>query len=475
MQTTVVAFPPVFSVLCSLLLAFNPLPLYAQSATDREDAETLLPLAESLYPDLFSNGSELRETQGYTYRLYAGTGVYVGIKDHQVYLLGGPFGNAITAKGSTASVLALLQTARTNRNQAAVNTLREAVTMNWNINAATTTGAVRLTHLPMNLADMESITPLGLLAAGHVTPIDHIYFNPVDFNSAPGAYPVYVVADGLLTEISTRANHTGTGVEYRVVLQHTGTFYSYYDLIDELDPAIANQIPAGALDNGKVHHASIAVSGGQLLGRIGGKTLDFANVNLDSVLGGYINPISYLREPWKIFTVDTFDSYDEPLRSQLLGKNKRVTAPRGGKIDQDISGALVGNWFRQGTNGYAGLENDPSGKPYWAGHLAIVPYALDPAYIVVSVGDFDGEALQFGVRGNAPDPATVTSGYGVLKWELTQPPNGPPPLPDMSNAIGYGTALFEVLPGDQLKAEFFPGLTPDKVSGFTAAAQLYVR
>src|SRR5690606_37909365 len=133
-----------------------------------------------------------------------------------------------------------------------------------------------------------------------------------------------------------------------------------------------------------------------------GKTLDFGSVNLNTFLTGFVNPDHYVREPWKLFTVDTFALYDEPLRSQLLANNPRVASPRGGKIDYDVSGALIGNWFRVGTNGYAGLENDPSGKPYWAGHLSLVPYVLQPDRIVVSLGDFDGEARQFGVYGNSP-------------------------------------------------------------------------
>ena len=55
-------------------------------------------------------------------------------------------------------------------------------------------------------------------------------------------------------------------------------------MIDVLDPAIASQIPAGALDNGKIYRGTISVTGGQVLGRIGGKTLDFANVDTNTFL-----------------------------------------------------------------------------------------------------------------------------------------------------------------------------------------------
>lgn len=469
-----------------LLISCGTMPSWAQSAgtgSQLQVSDTALQvfaLAESLYPELFARGGEVLAAQGYRYRYYASSGVYVGIKDEQLYLLGGPFGSAVDNKGSVTDVLASLQAEQTRRQingtgNAASETARARarlialVNSIWNRNGATTSGTVPLTHLPMNMADVGSIVPLGLLAGGHVTPIDHIYFSPLVFNSAPGTYNVYVVADGLLTEISTR--QTAKGLEYRVVLQHSGTYYSYYDLIDVLDPAIAGQIPAGALDAGRIFHGPIAVKGGQLLGRIGGKTLDFANVDLQTFLPGFIEHGSYEREPWKPFTVDTFTAYAEPLRSQLLAKNQRLAAPRGGKIDYDVPGTLSGNWFRLGTNGYAGVQPEN----YWSGHLAVVPYVLDPNVWMVSLGEFKGQPAQFGVRNGAPVPANVTVSSGVVKMELVQQPNGPPPQPDNSNYRSFGTVLFQVLPNNLLRMEVFPDTAPAAVTGFTSAALIYER
>jgi hypothetical protein len=327
----------------------------------------------------------------------------------------------------------------------------------------------------MRMQDVESIVPLGLIVGGHVTPIDHIYFGPIDRQSALGAYQVFVVGNGVISEISTRPNHSNTGFEYRVVLQHTANFYSYYDLIDVLDPAIASQIPAGALDNGKIYRGTISVTGGQVLGRIGGKTLDFANVDTNSFLPGFIRPASYILEPWKVFTVDTFAAYDEPLRSQLLAKNNRVAEPRIGKIDYDVSGALRGNWFLNGTNGYAGAAEVANTSRYYIGHMAIAPYVLDPSYYIISLGDYKGQPTQLGVRSMPADPATITPASGIIKLELVQPPNGGPPAFSNAQSPMLGTILLQVLPGEQLKVQVFPDIGPASVSGFTDAAQIYVR
>lgn len=440
-----------------------------------EDAHQVFTLAPQLYPELFSGGGELGTYQGYVYRHYSASGVFIGLQNERLHLLGGPFGETLSSPGTVAEVRQVLETQKAAKDAAERAVIRAELMRNWNAHGATTTGTPRLTHLPMRMQDVESIIPLGLMVGGHVTPIDHIYFGPINRDSPLGAYEVYVVGNGVISEISTRPNHQNTGVEYRVVLQHTANFYSYYDLIDTLDPAIANQIPPGALDNGKLYRGPISVTGGQLLGRIGGKTLDFANVDTSTFLPGFIRPASYIREPWKIFTVDTFAAYDEPLRSQLLARTNRVALPRIGKIDWDVSGALRGNWFLQNTNGYAGAPEVANTSQYHVGHLAIAPYVMDPSYYVISLGDFKGQATQLGVRSMPQDPATITPATGMVKLELVQPPNGGPPAISNAQSPLLGTILLQVLPGEQLKVQVFPDVAPANVSGFTEAAKLYVR
>ena len=77
-----------------------------------DQSKTAMDLAIELYPSLFQNGSEVRTTSGYLYRYFSATGIYVGFKDGQIYLLGGIFGNQIVSKGSVTSVVAALQDAK---------------------------------------------------------------------------------------------------------------------------------------------------------------------------------------------------------------------------------------------------------------------------------------------------------------------------------------------------------------------------
>jgi len=72
-------------------------------------AETLLQLAQDLYPSLFSNGSELGSLQGYVYKHYPASGIYVGFKDERLYLIGGQFGSSLTDMGLVSAAVTALQ------------------------------------------------------------------------------------------------------------------------------------------------------------------------------------------------------------------------------------------------------------------------------------------------------------------------------------------------------------------------------
>jgi hypothetical protein len=77
-------------------------------------ATSVLDLALEVYPSLFGQGSELKQAQGYVYRFFASSGIYVGFKDGKVYVVGGPFGDKILEKGTIATVTTALNTAKAN-------------------------------------------------------------------------------------------------------------------------------------------------------------------------------------------------------------------------------------------------------------------------------------------------------------------------------------------------------------------------
>lgn len=344
------------------------------------------------------------------------------------------------------------------------------------------TNRVGMTHSPMDLTDVSTITPIGLVAGGHVTPIDHLYFYPKA--NERDASPVYAMADGYIKEVESRGKSVGSGndqkPEYRIVMQHSCQTISYFDLVTSIDPALQKQIDSSS--KGDMH---IPIKSGQIIGRIGGQSLDTAVYNMNMTLSGFIHPDLYKRENWKIHTDDFYEYFSGDLKASLLAMNQRKVKPYGGKIDYDQPGKLIGNWFLEGTNGYEGAKNtDGYGKDghgYWDGHLAIFYHAIYTNKIIISTGTFgDQQPQAFEARGNTPDPATISVSSGVVKYDLLDTsqgvdPNGKQNEQQSSSAKSRGTALFQVLAGEKLRVEFFPGTAPSGINGFTSAAKTYER
>lgn len=289
--------------------------------------------------------------------------------------------------------------------------------MYWSRGKCEGTGTVEFGALPMALDDFSIYIPYGLMIDAHVTPIDHGYFEPANRSLGRDVYEVHAIADGYIVEIGERTqsvNGQAQQGEYRIIFEHSCTFYSYVDLVTSLTPEIKTTFDE-AKDNSGTAVVRIPVSEGQVIGRIGGQTLDFGVYNADVTLG-FISPELYTGEFWKIHTDDPFLYFKEPLKQQLIAKNIRTTEPISGKIDYDQEGKLIGNWFKEGTHGYQGTRQDK----YWDGHLAIVPDHIDPRLIIVSIGDFNGETKQFAVGNVDFDPSKIDSSTGFMAIQLNE-------------------------------------------------------
>lgn len=81
-------------------------------------------------------------------------------------------------------------------------------------------------------------------------------------------------------------------------------------------------------------HPEIKVKAGQLIGRIGAQTLDFAVWNLEKPLKVFANPESYsVGDPWKIYTDNPYDYVSPDVKKVMLDKNPRTVEPIQGKIN----------------------------------------------------------------------------------------------------------------------------------------------
>ncbi|PIY79980.1 MAG: hypothetical protein COY80_05295, partial [Candidatus Pacebacteria bacterium CG_4_10_14_0_8_um_filter_42_14] len=276
------------------------------------------------------------------------------------------------------------------------------------------------------------------------------------------------------------------GTEYRLVFSMSCKLFYYYDLVTSLSPELKNIYDQNKSGQG-ARGLNVSIKEGQQIGRIGGQTLDFAVWDMDVKLTGFIIPEHYEGEAWKIHTADPLNYYADELKTKVLSKYVRTTEPVSGKIDYDIDGKLVGNWFLEGTGGYISKGNE-GGKEYWKGHLSLVYDHFDPTSIVISMGDYGGKEMQFGVKGNKPDPATVDTATGLVKYEIVGQ--------DWDGLNGYswdrstlikglkaknheeyvaGTVLVQMLEGRKIKFEAFPGKNAGQIPAFTANAKIYER
>jgi hypothetical protein len=256
-------------------------------------------------------------------------------------------------------------------------------------------------------------------------------------------------------------------------------FY-YYDLVTSLALDLA---AAYASDGNMVNYP---VHAGDVIGKIGGQTLDFAVWDTDKPLTGFIVPEHYDGEAWKRYTADPLDYYTDEVKTAALEKYLRVAEPRSGKIDYDVDGMLIGNWFLQNadgtTNGYAGGATEE----YWDTHLSFAPDYLDPAGFGISIGNWPGGAAQFAEKDNAPDPAAVGVETGLVKYDLVQAnykvgdafwdrATLQQPIALAPGDSVLGCMLVQLTDTRVLKAEAFKDTVCAAVGGFDAAALTYVR
>ncbi|MFN0079840.1 MAG: hypothetical protein ACKVY0_25530 [Prosthecobacter sp.] len=335
----------------------------------------------------------------------------------------------------------------------------------WSRNLSTTTGPVRLTVAPLDPANIGTLLPLGLMVSDHVLPRSHTTYRPPAGNSDPAAYQVRAAAAGFIVSVE---NRNQASFKYKVIVEHTGTFYTFYDGLDLLDSTLAAQFTSLGATTSR-----IPIAAGQVLGTLSGlHGTELGVVNLEVTLPGLLVPEHYEVEPWQIHTVDPFDYFDEPVRSQLMAKNPRTALPSGGKTDYDVDGRLVGGWFLEGTNGYRATGLNPRHR----GHLSFCPHYIESTSFIIDIGDYGGTSPTFGIIGNAPDPATVSEASGMVKYELrfVISPTSATPFAGGNNTV-QGTVLAQVLPNRRLKFEAFPNQTATQVTTFTANAKTYER
>jgi hypothetical protein len=301
------------------------------------------------------------------------------------------------------------------------------------------TGPVSFTVLPIDFDAIFRATPLGNTnPPGHVFPTNHIgfYLNGTDL------VEVRALANGTVKTVYYNA-----GIDdYRVECEHTSTFCSYFDHIEDILPAIR--------EGAAIHAGDLIGYGNPATGAVDLGVVDYEITRNFITAGRYHEFYLHCGDPYVYFT--------DSLRTLLLTKNPRTEEPRGGKIDFDIDGRLCGNWFLEGTP----VTWEASSYLYAESQLAFVYDKYDPAQIRITCGGTLALAhFDRPVVGNGPDPSTISISSGLIKYDISVSSPLQPP----------GVFLVQMLDTRRIRAEVFPELTPAEVTNFTAAAEIYVR
>ena len=356
----------------------------------------------------------------------------------------------------------------------------------------TNSGPVMFSYSPMRFEDINHLSPYGSVVGAHITPIDHMYFDPKDKSLGKDIYEVKAIQDAVIYEINVRDISTDTNEakkwrDWRLDMAHTCTFASYFDLLTSVVPEIEEKWAETLAPGAQGKFDGVEVKAGQVIGYVGGQSLDFGVYDWEVSLPGLINPEAYAsREPWKIHTVDPFQYFPKEIRDGLLNKMIRIVEPRAGTIDYDVGGTLSGNWFQQGTDWYNGINQEK----YWEGHLSIAPHQIDPNLWRIGIGFLETNNNNFIIYGeNSPLDIAVDSGpvsYELRKYKVYIPSKPQKKWwiePHVEGEI-YGVYLFPDTVGTVLlnleekallRLEVFMGESKDQIDGFTQNARLYER
>lgn len=219
------------------------------------------------------------------------------------------------------------------------------------------------------------------------------------------------------------------------------------------------------------HKVALTVHGGDTIGFVGPHAAMDFSVTDRSLKLNFLNPARYPDN--HIYAGDIFDYFREPELSQILEITPRQISPRGGKIDYDIEGRIVGNWFLEGTTSYT----------QWSRQLAIVYSHIWGDRITIADGspmrdvpgsEGPGYPDVWWVKGNSPLPETAGVGYGIVKYTLIHGKD----LRDTGEYIDElkpveGVMLVEMIDPGRIRVEVFKGTAT--ADGFTSAAKIYVR
>ena len=294
-------------------------------------------------------------------------------------------------------------------------------------------------------------------------------------NLIPANVPVFAVASGVIVV----AGHGTRYMDYPdVPPELQGKSYEDYHLILQISKSVrVNYAHVSALNfsilpeledlpaDERGHNVEIIVNAGDILGWIGPHpAMDFSVTDYTLKLN-FLNPSRYPES--QLYAADIYNYFKEPQLSEMNNIAARSAPPFGGKVDYDIKGKIIGNWFLIGTTEFI----------QWSRQLAIVYDHIESDRIIISDGSpmrdvpgFEGPGAPdfWWVKGNAPAPETIGVGNGLLMYTLIHVG----PIDDELKPV-QGVMLVEMIDENSMRLEVFKGSIFE--DAFTSEARVYER
>ena len=340
-------------------------------------------------------------------------------------------------------------------------------------------GRVELTHTPIDLNGIEYFFPMGEL---NVQPKDHGGFTLKGAYQFPANTAVYAPADGVVIQVSHGQREVlaipdapqnvwhQTYDDHLLILKVSETMMINFAHITDWSSEFEAKLPNKKFGE-EGTDVAIEVNAGDILGYVGPHgAMDFSITDTELDLD-FLNPGRYPGH--HIYSGNIFEYFEAGLRQNLESFAFRSQPPLGGKIDYDIKGKIIGNWFLENTSNYT----------QWSRQLSIAYHHLYPDRITISDGspmrdvpgiEGPGAPDVWWVKGNAPAPETIGVEEGLVKYELIYGKDHRDTYPfiDADRPV-QAIMLVQALNDDKIQVEIFKGSTSS--NAFTSAAKVYER
>ena len=296
------------------------------------------------------------------------------------------------------------------------------------------------TNSPIEVSKINFGLSLGWIQpSGHTIPTDHVYFWYSNPNNST-TLPVYALCPGKIEHILTVPV---MGIKECKVWFRVNEKFSYYLDHIVLDPSLAE---------------NSLVTAGQKIGTTGyGTSIDLGAIDETITLSGFVNPKRYYSE--ELHCGKPYTYFTEPLRSQLYALVDREGTDKDGKIDIDVPGRLVGNWFLDGSVFYT---DGPDG---WDKELSFAFDIQHPSIVLVSIGGTIGLTGKWTIPDDALLPSQVSVASGKIAYRL---------YGSKADWQQRGLMIVQMTDDTHIKVQVFPASTASDAS-FDANAKTYAR